>query len=128
MDEPADLLCLECGLPLLEASRNDPCPRCGELARVVIGRAVVRAHGWSRVSGEVVRVDAVASPQTVEAVATIPEATAIGEQRIAAHFDHLLRTYPPLQPGDLYLLQLVNPDTGVVEWSCTRTGERGSSA
>lgn len=52
---------------------------------------------------------------TVEAVAEVPTPTIDTRRAVAAYFEHLLRTYPPTSPDDHYVVELVNPDTGLVD-------------
>jgi hypothetical protein len=55
-------------------------------------------------------------PPTMEARGEVFPPT-VDTQRVAIHFEHLVRTYPPREPGDLYLVELINPDTGQVDMS-----------
>lgn len=120
------VLCVKCGYDLTaiqtQPGRRPPCPNCGGLVRRIEGRVV--AAGSAVVTGSAVVVGPAPSVGGT-GVVTVPAPTATATvdalkpaltntELFAMHFDHMVRTYPPTESGDIYVLELVNPDIGVV--------------
>lgn len=110
------ILCAECGedvtgITPLEGPRQ-PCPVCGSLARQFYASADLTVS-LAAEAGHVAVVggagNVTAAPASVHGVGTVT--------RNAPYFDHGLRSYPPTNPGDSWLVELINPDTGSVEVS-----------
>lgn len=115
------VLCAGCGSDLTDFHEDKeprrPCPTCGSTARVFEASAVARLRLRSQAVGHAVSDEgSVTVPvSTVDVVVDVPAPTIQTSRVLAPHFDHLVQTYPPLTFGDHYVVQLVNPDTGLVE-------------
>jgi hypothetical protein len=109
------VFCVKCGEDLTELHARPgprvPCPVCSGMVRRIQGRAALS------LTGAVTRGDdgsVTVLPPTAQAAAQGIVPT-IGAERVRAHFEHMVLTCPPSEPGDVYTIEIINPDTGVVD-------------
>jgi hypothetical protein len=114
------VLCSTCGLDLTSsydpARDREPCPNCGGVNRTfqVIVSATVGLSASA--SAQVVQPPTISAegealpPEIVQS----PPPDVVTPDEVALRFEHLVRTFPPRQPGDKYLIEIESPDTGFV--------------
>ena len=106
--------CSGCGLDLTDEGVRGSCPVCGETARVFSVSASLEATANIDLHGSVV--NTVVRPKTVEAKVEIPTPTidATSATKLAAHYEHIVHSYPPSEGSDTWVVLVANAADGSV--------------